>query len=139
MKKICSKLGKINRRVSEDVLVLFKKYDWPGNIRQLEYIIESALTLIRSNEPEILLEHLPEYFRITSVDNEINSIKESEDDDNVSLKDEINRMEKNRIILTLEQTNGNISKAAKKLNMSRQSLHYRMKKYKIKISKSKIF
>lgn len=138
IKKICSKLGKKRKRISPAVLELFNKYSWPGNVRQLEYIIESSLTFIKDSEPEILLEHLPEYFRSTSIKT---SRKKDLDAKSkvISLQEEINKIEKNKVIIALEEASGNISRAARQLNMSRQSLYYRMVKYGIMVSRYRSF
>lgn len=134
VKKICGKFNKQYRQISQEVLDFFHRYDWPGNVRQLEYVIQGMLTIIKDDEPEILLEHLPEYLRVTQVRTPVIKAPKVKI---VSLQDEIDKIEKNKIIAALEEANGNISKAAGKLQISRQNLYYRMKKFQINIVASK--
>ncbi|WZL72695.1 sigma 54-interacting transcriptional regulator [Clostridiaceae bacterium 35-E11] len=134
VKKLCRKFNRKYKKISQEVLEFFNGYDWPGNIRQLEYVLQGMLILMKEDEPEILLEHLPEYLRITQVRNPV--VKDPKIKI-VSLQDEIDKIEKNKIIAALEEASGNISKAARKLKISRQNLYYRMKKFQINISTSK--
>lgn len=130
--KISNKLGKENYTVSQDLLRVFEAYNWAGNVRQLEHAIESAITLIGDTEKEITIEHIPEYMKITSTVKDGPIVRRR---DFNPLHNEIEKVEKNRIITVLEDTKGNVSLAARIMNISRQSLHYRMKKYQIKVSR----
>lgn len=133
LNKISMKLGKNNLKISPDLIEAFKTYNWPGNIRQLEHAIECALTVISDYEKEITIEHIPEYMKYTSTI--IKKNKPQKEYYVNPLKSEMARIEKNKILTVLEKTQGNISLAAKLMNLSRQSLHYRLKKYQINISK----
>ncbi len=113
----------------------FKQYSWPGNIRQLEHVIESTIVLIKDTEEEILLEHLPEYFRCISINNIPTSIDNNKKLNLSSLKHEVDKTERNKIIVALEESKGNISEAARNLQISRQCLYYKIKKYNINILK----
>lgn len=127
------KLGKSVIGNAPAVEAVFYQYDWPGNVRQLEHVIESAMHAM-GLENRILIEHLPEYVqqdfpRFDSPENiEVSS-------DILSLADQLEQVEMNRIIEMLKDVNGNVSQAAKQLCMSRQCLQYRMKKYQININR----
>ena len=125
------KLGLDEKTVNKMVYKLFMKNDWEGNVRQLEHVVESAVVMARYSN-EINTEHLPAYFLKTSTVS-----KQSKEDMNYvqdSLQNEMETIEKNRIIFDLENSKGNITAAARTLGISRQNLYKKMKKYNIKIS-----
>lgn len=113
-------------KISPEVLELFKKYRWAGNIRELEHVIERAAFLCK--EGEIKLEHCN--FFIKKVESE----KENKNNINEvgSLKGATSDSEKNLIIEALEKSNWNKTKAAFLLNINRSLLYSKMNKYGIK-------
>ena len=127
------KLGRTAASISPEVAEIFYRYDWPGNVRQLEHVIECAMNAI-DHEEQILIEHLPEYIRqeFQQIKSD-SSVQVSSAD--LTLADELDRLEINRIIAVLKEANGNVSRAAKRLFMSRQCLQYRMNKYQININR----
>jgi two-component system response regulator HydG len=95
-----------------------KTYNYPGNVRELQYTIERAV--IMADDP------------ILRPDDLIFSILESQpdtsaDDDNIPLS----AMEKNAILRVIEKNNGNITRAAKELGLTRTALYRRLSKYDI--------
>lgn len=126
------------RGISKDVLELFFEYDWPGNVRELEHIIEGAMNLL-DYEDIITFSHLPLPFRKktnfkeTGFASTKNQLVEPEPEDSIqSFESHMEEAEKAYLLKALEQHDSNISKTAKALGMSRQSLQYRLKKYEVK-------
>ena len=125
-------LGKNIKGIEPEVLQRFYDYNWPGNIRELKNIIESAVNMCDSN---IYLSK--EYFDIRINKNKgndilksgINTQAEMFNTDNSSLYEYINEIEKKIIINMLEQNGNNITVTAKKLGLSRQNLQHKIKKY----------
>jgi DNA-binding NtrC family response regulator len=113
--------------ISEEVIRAFKKYHWPGNVRQLRNIIERAIVM--SKGEELKLCDLPEEFRI------INCI-EAEGEATGRLKT-IKELEKEAIIEALRKCKGNKSKASKVLGISRKAFYKRLKEFKFDYSISK--
>lgn len=128
--KACQKLKKSEKSISIELMGLLEQDDWPGNVRQFENAIECAVNFA-DNESEITLNHFPQNLRLVSTNYEEH--KTTNIDNNISLKNEMDRAECIKVITILEQVNGSVAKAAKKLGISRQSLYYRMKKYSIHI------
>jgi len=125
IKKYNEKCSKFFNGISKEVFDIFMDYSWPGNVRELEHTIESAISLYDGDI--IREEHLPfqfknfqpnKYFTLdTSIIQPLNVAVE--------------KVEREIIISALEQTNYNISKAAKNINIPRQTLQYKIKKLEI--------
>ena len=123
------KNGKRAKIFTESAMTILTKYHWPGNIRELKNIIERLG--IMSSDQEIgaqdvsavlsgaLPQKLPEHDSLAF-------------DDSISLKDQINKFEKDIILHVYEQYDGNVSKIAQVLQTDRANLHKKLKKYGIK-------
>ncbi len=125
IKKYNDKCNKFFRGISREVLDIFLDYSWPGNVRELEHAIESAISLY---DGEIIREeHLPFQFKNYQINNsfimDTSTIQ--------PLSQAVERVEKDIILSALEQTDYNISKAAKLINIPRQTLQYKLKKLDI--------
>lgn len=93
-------------------------YNYPGNVRELQYTIERAVIMA---DGEVLKANDIIFSPIESV--------KPEDDEPVELN--LNSVEKNTILKVIEKHNGNISKAAKELGLTRTALYRRLSKYDI--------
>ncbi|MEH7254546.1 sigma 54-interacting transcriptional regulator, partial [Neobacillus niacini] len=127
------------RGLSEEVKQSFLEYDWNGNIRELEHIIEAAMNIMMDDEVFIGYSHLPYQYRSKLHLTERNTPSISIDaflkvhtDTTSSLKDQMEYFEKSYIEQVWKKHDYNISRTADVLGLSRQSLQYRLKKLKIK-------
>lgn len=108
--------------IADDALALLQRYAWPGNIRELENVIERAVTLAR--QPTITSEDLPEEVREgRPVD--LSSDLSREEESFFAQLPTLDAVEKRYIQYVISRTQGNISQAAKVLDIDRRSL-YRM-------------
>ncbi len=108
-------------QISSRVFRIFQNYSWPGNVRELKNIIERAMIFI---DGDVLLpEHLPDYIFRKQAAPELPSGERS-----------IPQVERNVIKEALDKNHWNISRCAKELNISRNTLYSKIKKYKIKCS-----
>ncbi|HSH52223.1 MAG TPA: sigma 54-interacting transcriptional regulator [Bacteroidales bacterium] len=117
--------------LNDEVKKLFLKYDWPGNIRELQNIINRAVLL--SGNQFIRPEVLPQEITQLSGEQEsgIPEIAGSMSD----LKEATEITEKEVIANALIKANYNKSKAAKMLNIDRKTLYNKIKQYEIEILK----
>jgi transcriptional regulator with PAS, ATPase and Fis domain len=124
--KLSNQLGKYVTNISEDAQELLLNYNWQGNVRELENVLERAINLADSDT--ILPAHLPSYIRKKAFDS---YASEDSQKSIISLKEAIEKAEKDSIIKCLEYTKGNKLKTAKLLDMSRSSLYEKMERYQI--------
>lgn len=120
--------------VDVNVREFFYAYNRPGNVRELEHIIEGSMNLIE-DETIITAFHMPTRFRerIKTEFNMQHALTNHNTDAPKTLKHTIEKMEKNYINQILKENHGNISQAAKFLGLSRQNLQYRIKKLHLHI------
>lgn len=121
--------------VSLKVSAFLSGYHWVGNIRELENVIEYAFALIPDNTEVLGVEHLPEYLtlHVEHMSKPVELIKkyQSPVDFSASLEVTLSAYERWLIENHLEINNWNVTKTAEILELKRQSLQYRMKKYGI--------
>ncbi len=101
-------------KISPSALKMLMEYDWPGNVRELENVIERALVIGKGGQ--ILPEDLPFSKREEPCEPRPKSLR---------------GMEKLHIERILEETGWNIRQAARLLEIDRQTLYNKMKRYKI--------
>jgi len=125
IKKYNEKCNKFFNGISGEVLDIFMEYSWPGNVRELEHAIESAISLY---DGELIREeHLPFQFK-----NFLTNSHRSCDISSIQpLNTAVEKVERHVIESALKQTDYNISKAAKLINVPRQTLQYKIKKLEI--------
>jgi len=107
--------------VSEKVMEILLNYTYPGNVRELENILEHALIICQ--EESIQPGHLPEYLQVHA------SIHKSHPPRNMKHIDVTDKEECDHIIAMLERHNWHRSKTAKALGMDRTTLWRKIKKY----------
>ena len=125
--KFNKQLGK-KLTISSDAIALLKKYDWPGNIRELQNILERAVILSSDDEIQAgdLKLHIDEVFAVEKVDLQQFSVQNSS-----SVRQEIQKEEISKLTSALKSTNGNIAEAARLLGIARSTLFDKLKKYKL--------
>jgi DNA-binding NtrC family response regulator len=115
--KYRKEFGKDIKGIAEEVLILFMKYPFPGNVRELENAIERAV--IVCEESEIKKDHLPQQFK------EIKGPFSTKREGLMTLAE----IEKQYILEVLSATKGNKSEAARILNINRASLWRKLKQF----------
>ncbi len=124
LKKYSKKFKKEIRKVSSSALELLTSYDFPGNVRELENIIERCVALETSN---IIL---PESLMLSNF-KKGRPKKDYIPPGGLDLQKKIEEVEKDFLIKALEEARGVKKKAAELLNLSFRSFRYKLKKYKI--------
>lgn len=125
IKKYSAEAKKQILGIKDETLQMLMEYEFPGNIRELENIIERAIVM--SNGNTLTLKDFPESI--------VEGMKPNRSNQTLSKKEEqgltflVNHYEKKLIREILKKNTGNISKAAKELKINRTTLRYKMEKY----------
>jgi DNA-binding NtrC family response regulator len=120
-KQSTTKYGRGNLKLPQDLLPRFTQHNWPGNIRQLQNLIERMVVLCPKDE--ITMEDLPEFLRQAPPGpTALSPIPEG-----MTLE----AVERAVILKALEKSNWNQSRAAQQLGITRKILTSRMAKYEI--------
>ncbi len=131
--KYSSQMEKPVTAISRPALELLQKHDWPGNIRELENVIERAVAL--EGTPSIQPESLPAVVRggsprlaasLTSGGHETLPVE------GLDLEARVQEIERSYLSQALERANGMQGKAAELLGMSFRSFRYYVKKYNLR-------
>jgi len=129
LKKYARLYGKTHIRMSDEYIKALKCHSWPGNVRELEHAVESSIAMLE-DEDEILVRHFPAQLRTRF--GQLSNYKYISLADTVeSLQDILKKVEEKVIINTLQNYDGNVSKAANAIGVSRQNLQYRIRKLQI--------
>jgi arginine utilization regulatory protein len=150
-------LGKAVDSISEPVMQFFRSYHWPGNVRELEHCVEGAMNMIGA-DATLRTAHLPPHFLLAPVPDdgpplpvhpvyppagrpdppagrpdERSNRSPADGPAVVGEETDLRRhrqgQESRLIHATLTATGGNVSEAARRLKVSRQLVHYKMRKY----------
>jgi len=118
-------------QIDDDALALLKAFPWPGNIRQLENVIERAVVIAEGNVLT-LQEMPPEVFQVepAAVAQPVmsNGLSDEEAEPTSTFRAEQDRFEREQIQKALAESGGNKSKAARKLGIARTTLISRLRK-----------
>jgi two-component system response regulator AtoC len=128
IQKFNKKLDRQVKFIDPDVQEIFIKYHWPGNIRELENLIE-RLVLMAGGDT-ITHENIPPEVKISLPQVSQSDMQEKPFKD--LMKSHMEELEKQAILQYLEECGGNITKAAQRLGVSRKGLQLKMIKYNLR-------
>lgn len=120
IEKFNNKFNKEVKAISEEVQNIFNDYEWDGNVRELEHLIEGIISI--SDVDIIDIEDLPYKFR---KQNKNKNLYEA------SLTEVLEETERCIIKEALKQTDNNVTRTAELLKIPRQTLQYRLQKLKL--------
>jgi two-component system response regulator PilR (NtrC family) len=131
LQKFGKELGKEVRGVSPEALALLEQYHWPGNIRELENVIERAVVL--GTGDLLTVEALPELLRRPRPPAGLDLDLPPE---GLNLEATVDKLEKKLLRLALERTNGIQTRAAELLGMTFRQFRYKLQKHGLQRGKS---
>jgi DNA-binding NtrC family response regulator len=117
--KYRAKYGRAELALATEIISNFERYDWPGNVRQLENAMERVVLLARGNT--VSQEDLPEFLKSAPHPLAALTVPNGE----VGIAD----VEREVILRALKDCRGNQTRAAQILKMTRRALGYRLKRY----------
>jgi two-component system response regulator HydG len=121
LRRLCAARGSHPVKISKSTMELLLKFDYPGNVRELENILEHALII--SQEKEILPEHLPDHVQRPTPTSDSQTVSVN------SRMDTSDSIERQKIIQSLNKHAGNRTETALALNIDRTTLWRKMKRY----------
>jgi len=130
-------IDKFNRKldraiigVEEKVRDLFLQYAWPGNVREMENLLERVVLMAKGSV--ITLEDIPLELK-TAVD-EVSRLPQEVHSSQFKefIKSQTGEVEKQMIVRSLEECGGNVTRAAQQLGLSRKGLQLKMIKYNLR-------
>jgi len=128
MEHFLKKYSRENKRdvsaISKEAKELLMRYDYPGNVRELENIIERAVVLCRGDT--LTTQDLPLNLRESKTEVALEEARKRRD-----LPETLEGIERQLITQALERSGGVQTRAAEELGISERVLRYKMKKYKI--------
>ncbi len=127
LKKYNDRLTKNIGAISVEAMEMLKKYDYPGNVRELENIIERTVAL--EGGATILPESLPPFVNTPSGRKMASSHEIEIGDDGIDLDKVMGQIEKELLVKAIHSANGIKKKAAKLLHITFRSMRYRVEKY----------
>ena len=127
--KYSEQMGKSIAALSHEALSLLQQYDWPGNIRELENVVERAVAL--ESTPTVLPESLAPSVR-GAVQKNGTAAQEALPDGGFDLEAHVKEIERVYIAQALQRSGGVQVKAAELLGMSFRSFRYYVKKYNLR-------
>jgi two-component system response regulator PilR (NtrC family) len=129
--KFAKEMGKPISRIDGEAMRALLAYDYPGNVRELENIIERA-TIIETKDVISMASLPPNVTKIDSLrEGSVPVYPEIFDVEGASLDALVDRLEKELLLKALERAGGNRTEAAKLLNISFRSMRYRLDKHGI--------
>jgi transcriptional regulator with GAF, ATPase, and Fis domain len=120
--------GRFVHGVDDDVLLAFKHHHWPGNIRELEHVLERAIVL--GSGPILMLQDLPAEFQENHFVTELTGMDQLSSGANLSQTARNRKMAllREQIVQVLSRAGGNKSEAARALAMPRSTLVSHMRR-----------
>ena len=126
LRRVSRRAGGPSPEISKEALATLSAYPFPGNVRELENVLERAVTLCTGGV--ITPEHIRLRASSPAPETEIRAAVRSPAPDGMALGSQLETIERDAIIKALEKTRYNKTAAAKLLGMSFRALRYRIKK-----------
>lgn len=120
---VSRRYGLLSPSFSQSAITALREYHWPGNVRELQHVVERAVML--SQQGQITLEQLmlqsQKQYPAAGQSHELAQLSSMT----------LEQVEKLLLEKALERTNGNVSRAARELGLTRMAMRYRMEKYQL--------
>jgi two-component system, NtrC family, response regulator AtoC len=120
--ELAARLGRTPPVIADETARMLTAYEWPGNVRELRNAIEHAFVLVDDTDGVLQPEHLPRPVR---------AARPGPQGPTGELADRLSSVERSNIVAALAAEEGNRTRAAKRLGISRRALLYKLQKHGI--------
>jgi DNA-binding NtrC family response regulator len=120
LKRFAAQANRVIHGFSPEAIERLTAFDWPGNVRQLQNEVQRAVLMIEGNE-------------VSAADLSIAGDKVEPSEGTDTSFTLLEGVERNTIVQTLKETNGNKLETAKRLGIGRQTLYNKIKAYGIEV------
>jgi len=115
------------KHIDEEFMTIVKNYRWPGNVREIENVVQRAYYM--SKDGVITKELIPDYI----IKNEKSTDGEYQEDEVKPGIQTVDEVEKQLIIKALRYCSGNVVNASRMINMGKSTLYRKIKKYNLEV------
>ncbi len=129
LQKYSDRFSKAVQTISKEAMDLLKKYDFPGNVRELENIMERTVAL--ESGATVLPESLPQFVNTPTGRKMVSSDGIEITDEGIDLQKVLDQLEKELLVKAIHQANGVKKRAAKLLGITFRSMRYRVEKFSL--------
>lgn len=129
LQKYSDRFGKAIQTISKEAMDLLKKYDFPGNVRELENIMERTVAL--ESGATVLPESLPQFVNTPTGRKMVSSDGIEITDEGIDLQKVLDQLEKELLVKAIHQASGVKKRAAKLLGITFRSMRYRVEKFSL--------
>jgi len=124
------KLGRDIQGLEDDVLDLFINYDWPGNIREMENLLERLVLMARGQT--IAMADVPGEIKQAVYEQSLLPPEKKPSQFKEFIRSHTEEAERQMLVRCLEECGGNVTRAAQRLGLSRKGLQLKMIKYNLR-------
>ena len=126
MAKTGRRLGSEVRSVDQRVVECLMNYDWPGNVRELQNVVERMVSI--ATDGRIGLQHVPEELSCPSREDTQPAAFANIEDERCRMRRMLERREQEQLLTLMQKHGGNISRVARELGISRNTVYRRIRK-----------
>ncbi len=130
LQKFNHKFERTLQGAERELLEVFQRYDWPGNVREMENVME-RLVLMASKDT-LCAEYLPPELKSAVPETASSGRSDQREPIKKLIKEQSEEIERQMILSVLEACGNNVTRAARELGMSRKGLQLKMIKYNLR-------
>jgi DNA-binding NtrC family response regulator len=128
VERFAERVGRHLRGITSEAVMRLMEYDWPGNIRELENVIERAMIVARGEWVDAVDLGLP-VVSGKALSLKAESAESGPDQGSRGLPCMLEELERGQLRAALERNGGSVSRTAREVGMNRTTLIYRLKKH----------
>jgi two-component system nitrogen regulation response regulator NtrX len=127
LRRICERMGRGMKKMAGGAVDLLQSYDWPGNVRELRNFVERLVIMSGGETIDV-----DEVAKCLPPSQHYSGTRVEDHTEDLSLKERIERFEREVLVRKYNEAGGNVSELARRLKIDRANLHRKLRSYGIK-------